>query len=117
MLDPNRPIFVATNGFVLALNPADGAELWRTKLGRSAGSIVSVMSSDGLLFAGHSGKVSCIDPQTGAVLWTNNLPKTGFHPVLLVREGAEPDVQGCVAASAEAEAQAAAAAGATAGAS
>src|SRR3954469_2748079 len=110
MLDPNRPLFIATNGFVCALDPATGAELWRTRLPKARGTLVSLLIGDGLLFAGCGGNVYCIEAATGRLLWNNGLPGTGFQPVLMTREGAYSDQEGLIAAELAAQAAAAAAA-------
>lgn len=111
MLDPNRPLFIATNGFVCALDPATGGELWRTKLPRLRGQLVSLMFSDGLLFAGCAGNVFCVEVRSGRVLWNNTMPGTGYHPVVLAREGAVADQETVMAGQLAAEAAAAAASG------
>jgi outer membrane protein assembly factor BamB len=115
MLDPNRPLFIATNGYVCSLDPATGGEHWRIKLPESRGSLVSLMHSDGLVFAGCGGRVYAIDPVDGKILWFNSLPGTGYQPVVLAREGAVSDQETVMAGLMAAEAAAAAgAAGATA---
>src|SRR3954462_3314881 len=91
MLDPNRPLFIATAAFVCALDPATGGELWRTKLPKLRGNLVSLMFSGGLVFAGCAGNVFCLDVASGRILWNNTLPGTGYHPVVLTREGAVSD--------------------------
>ena len=77
------PLYVGTNGFVAALDPQTGEELWRTKLPRGGASTVTLLIKQTQLYAGCHGRVFCLDKRTGAVLWQNGLPKMGFQPVLL----------------------------------
>ncbi len=113
MLDPNRPIFVATNRFVIALDPSTGHEFWRTRLPQ-AGTIVSLMFSDGWLFAGCGGNVYGLNPVDGRIIWNNGLPGTGYQPVILAREGVTSDDVAGIAAELAAQAAAAAASSASA---
>jgi outer membrane protein assembly factor BamB len=106
MLDPNRPLFIGTNKYIAAICPATGRELWRTRLTSSGGYVVSLMYSDGRLFAGHGGNVFCLDPENGAILWNNPLPRMGFHPVMLAREGVLSDQDALIATELAAQAQA-----------
>lgn len=48
------PLYIGTNGHVVALDPWTGVELWRTKLPRCVGmgAIVSITVKHNLLFAG-----------------------------------------------------------------
>jgi outer membrane protein assembly factor BamB len=111
MLDPNRPLFIATNRFVCALNPTSGRELWRTRF-PGTGMIVTLLFSDGWLYAGCGGNVYGINPADGAILWNNGLPGTGYQAVILTREGANSDQEAAIAAEIAARAAAAASAAA-----
>jgi|GEM_PF-643382 len=84
------PLYIGTNGHVVALDPWTGVELWRTKLPRCVGmgAIVSITVKHNLLFAGASGRVWCLDKRDGRVLWQNNLPRLGYYYVQLTIEGA-----------------------------
>jgi outer membrane protein assembly factor BamB len=105
MPDPNRPLFISTGKHVCALDPVSGTELWRTQLPRM-GVVVSLLFSDGRLYAAGGGNVWGIDPANGRILWNNNLPGTGYGAVIMTREGSDPQ-QEAVAAAAEAAARAA----------
>ena len=109
MLDRNRPLFIATNRFICAIAHDTGRELWRTRLPNS-GMIVSLLFSDGWLFAGCGGNVYALNPANGRIVWNNGLPGTGYQPVMLVREGSSADQGPPIAAELAAQAAAAAAA-------
>jgi outer membrane protein assembly factor BamB len=85
------PLFVGTNGYIAALDPDNGQELWRTKLPKCGGigEPVAMVIKGGHLFAGANGKVWCLDKSDGRVCWTNGLPGTGYHTVLLALEDAD----------------------------
>jgi outer membrane protein assembly factor BamB len=84
-----QPLYAGTNGYVLALDPARGEELWRTKLPkRSTGAPTTIVIRGHHLYVGHYGRVFALDRRTGQILWENALPKTGYHAVLLAMEGA-----------------------------
>jgi outer membrane protein assembly factor BamB len=69
-------LFIGIGNVVLALDPKDGSELWRTKL-KSAG-FVNVMWDGELLLAASGGEVFRIDPQHGAIIWQNKLKGLGM---------------------------------------
>ena len=91
MARAETPLYVGTNGFVAALDPRTGEELWRTKLPKCGGSgePVALVMKEQHLFAGAHGQVWCLDARDGSVLWRNGLPKMGYHTVLLALEGAD----------------------------
>jgi outer membrane protein assembly factor BamB len=104
MPDPHRPLFISTGKHVCALDPVNGKELWRTQL-HKMGVVVSLLFSDGRLYAAGAGNVYGIDPLNGKILWNNGLPGTGFGAVIMTREGSDLQ-QEAVAAAAEASARA-----------
>jgi outer membrane protein assembly factor BamB len=81
-------LFVGTNRAVVALDARTGEELWRTKLPRQTGGIVSMLVSGPQLYAGCGGRVYCLDAGTGQINWENDLPRLGYHAVLLAMPGA-----------------------------
>ena len=114
-----QPLYVGTNGYVLALDPRRGEELWRTKLPkRSTGAPTTILIKGHHLYVGHYGRVFGLDRRTGEVLWESELPKTGHHAVLLAMAGATGSGGDAVATAHRQRQQAAAAGGvaATAGA-
>src|SRR5688500_20279505 len=80
-------LFVGIKNVVVALNPADGTEVWRAKL--KGGDLVTVLWDGENLFAANNGEVFRLDPASGAVVWTN--PRKGRRKgvVSLARRRAE----------------------------
>jgi hypothetical protein len=93
-------LFIGVGGHLVAVDPATGAETWRTKL--KAASFVTVFVSNGRVFAGAGGELFCVDPATGQVIWRNRLPRLGTGVVAFPGSSSE------VAAAGEREAAAAA---------
>lgn len=69
-------LYIAIKGTVLALDRANGEELWRTRL--KGWSFVNLILDGGYLFASTRGEVFCLDPRTGDILWNNGLSGLGF---------------------------------------
>ena len=69
-------IYVGIKGFVLALEPNSGQELWRAELASS--SFVTVVDDGPRVYALSHGEAYCLDAQTGAMLWHNPLKGCGF---------------------------------------
>lgn len=89
-------LYMATNGFVAAVDPETGREVWRTKLQPPAdGSIfgsyvhgdVCILEHEGKVFAGCQGHLFCVDGQTGKQLWHNGLKGLGHDDVTLAMAG------------------------------
>jgi outer membrane protein assembly factor BamB len=59
-------VFIGVGGHVVTLDPATGAELWRSKV-KSSPFVTVSLSPNGLL-AGSGGEVFCLDPASGSVL-------------------------------------------------
>ena len=81
-------LYIGTNGHVLAIDPASGVEMWRTKLmsgifSATAAQDVSVLDLGEKLFAGSNGHLFCLSAQTGEVLWHNELQGLGNNDVTL----------------------------------
>lgn len=106
-------LYVGTGRYVAALYRDTGVEIWRKPLPSGASGVVSLLLKGKQLFVGHSGRVYCLDADTGHMLWDNNLPKTGFNPVIMTMAGVGASAAFAVTTtvvSAAAEAAAAAAA-------
>lgn len=107
-------LIVATNKFILGIDPVDGREVWRTRIPSATGGVISLLIRGEDVFAGQAGRVCCLDRKTGTITWQNNLPGTGFHPVMMAMEGEErstdPMMQAAIAAGVEQQQRAAAAA-------
>ncbi len=67
-------LFIGIKGSVIALNRANGEQVWATNLKGS--NFVNVSVEDGRVLAICSGEVFCLDPLTGGALWHN--PLKGF---------------------------------------
>lgn len=86
-------LYIACNATVAAIDPGEGREVWRTKLGTgglfagTTGQDVCLLEDDGRLFAGCGGHLFCLDAGTGAVLWHNDLKGLGFNDVTLAMAG------------------------------
>ena len=87
-----EPLILGTNGFVVAIDPANGSVLWQTKLAEgffsaTSNSDVAVLVRAGMVFAGSAGHLFCIDAQSGKILWHNPLKGLGNNDVSLAIEG------------------------------
>jgi outer membrane protein assembly factor BamB len=92
-------LYAATNGYVLALNPLDGAEVWRRKLPDVSGSaVICLLVFGDDLYAGGFGRLFCLNKHTGNILWRNDLRGMGYKSVTLAIEGLAPALPPLVAA-------------------
>ena len=85
-------LYIGTNGHVSAIDPASGAELWRTKLmsgifSATVSQDVSVLDHGDKIFAGSNGHLFCLSAQTGEILWHNELEGLGNNDVTLTIGG------------------------------
>jgi len=85
-------LILGCNGYVLAILPSTGGELWRTKLrdgvlGGSRGYDVSVLIEGDMIFAGCYGRVYGLRASDGQILWSNSLNGIGYNEVALARPG------------------------------
>lgn len=65
-------LFVGIKSFVIAVDRASGAEVWRTQLPakyRSSAMLLSVLYDGDGLFASVAGEVFALNPKTGELLW------------------------------------------------
>ena len=86
-------LYIGTNGYVVALDPDDGDEVWRTKLdpglvSHTRAEDVCVLVHEGRVFAGCNGHLFCLDAATGKRRWRNNLRGLGHNDVTLAIAGA-----------------------------
>lgn len=68
--------FVGIKHSVVALDPREGREVWRTKLKGS--SFVTVLWDGEALLAASQGEVFRLDPASGAVVWQNPMKGLGL---------------------------------------
>src|SRR5437667_7962669 len=101
-------LYVGTGRHVVAINPASGDELWRTRLPSRSGNIVSLLPAGDQLFAGHAGRVYALNTRDGSIQWENPLRGTGYQAVMMALPGAVASMASVIAA-AQAAADAAAA--------
>ena len=96
-------LHIGIAGYVVAIDTATGAEVWRTKLKSS--SFTTVMVDGKRVYAGTQGELFCLDAVTGDVLWSNALKGLRQGIVCFGSEGGA--VTAAVAAAAAAAAAAA----------
>ncbi len=85
-------LFIGCNGYVAAINPNDGSEMWRTKLksgilSSTSSEDVCVLEHENRLYAGCGGYLFCIDGSSGQILWRNDLKGMGHNDVTLAMAG------------------------------
>jgi len=83
-----HPLVIGSNGYVAAIDPTTGQELWRTELQRgllsaTSGSDVSVLVRNELIFAGSQGHLFCLLIENGQIVWHNALKGMGNNDVSL----------------------------------
>ena len=98
-------LYIGIGGHAVAIDPATGTELWRTKL--KVTSFVTVQAAGSIVFAGAGGELFGLDAASGGILWRNKLKGLGTGLIAFTSGS------GAVSA-AGAQAQEAAMAGATA---
>lgn len=69
-------LFIGVGGHVVAVDPATGEEIWRSKL--KTASVVTVAIVGGALYGAAGGELFRLDPATGAVIWKNRLKGLGM---------------------------------------
>ncbi len=81
----SQVVFVGIKGRVLALEPATGVEIWRTRL--KGGDFVNIVLADGRIYASTQGEMFCLDPASGTILWHNPLKGLGLGLVTIAAAG------------------------------
>ncbi len=69
-------IYLGIKGAVIALNRANGQEIWRTTL--KGGDFVNVVLDGNQLYATTRGEIFCLDTKTGEPRWHNELKGLGL---------------------------------------
>jgi outer membrane protein assembly factor BamB len=80
-----KPIYLGVKGSVVALNPANGQQLWAASL--KATDFVNVVLDGNNLYATTRGEIFCLDPRTGSLRWHNPLKGYGYGLVSIAGEG------------------------------
>ncbi|MHC4553634.1 MAG: outer membrane protein assembly factor BamB family protein [Planctomycetota bacterium] len=82
-------LYIGCNGFVSAVDPTNGREVWRTDLdggailSNTSGRDVNVVEDSGIVIAGVNGLIFGINAQNGDILWKNKLTGMGYNDVTL----------------------------------
>ncbi len=76
MVRSKDSLIIGVGGHAVAIDPATGAERWRTKL--KGADIVTVWLADARIYAGAGGVLFCLDQATGHILWQNKLKGLGL---------------------------------------
>ncbi len=82
MSSPTEPLYIGTYHHVVAIDTANGSELWRTELPEAMG-VVSILARGELLFAGSGGHLYALDRFNGRIIWHNGLKGLGHYPVTM----------------------------------
>ena len=85
-------LFIGSNGFVCAIDPQSGVEVWRRRLQEgvlkaTGHSDVSVIVRAGVVYAGSQGHLFALAAEDGSVLWHNEMKGLGYNDVSLAFEG------------------------------
>jgi outer membrane protein assembly factor BamB len=79
MARSSAALIIAIHGHAVRIDPATGAEVWRTKL--KSASFPTVFVDGNRVYAGASGELFCLDKSTGEILWRNRLKGLGLGTV------------------------------------
>ena len=86
-------IYLGTKGHVVSVDPATGAEAWRTRLttggllNATSWGDVTVIADGTSLIAGCNGHLFGLDPRDGSVLWHNPLRGLGNGHICVAMPG------------------------------
>src|SRR4051794_31209726 len=78
-------IYLGVRGSVIAMNSANGQQLWATAL--TGSDFVNVVLDGHNLYGSTRGEIFCLDPQTGIIRWHNRLKGYGWGLVTITGEG------------------------------
>ncbi len=76
-------LFAGLHGHVVALDPANGKEKWRTSLPSTGYSVASIVVEGDRLLCGSGGRVFALDPSDGTILWNNGMKGLGNGEIFL----------------------------------
>ena len=95
MANSTQRLIIGVGGHVVAVDPASGDELWRTRLKSS--NYVTVKTAAGRVYAGAGGELFCLDQSSGEILWRNRLKGLGLG---IVSFGGDSELVATAAAAA-----------------
>lgn len=78
-------IYLGVKGSVMALNSANGRQLWATSLKGSE--FVNIVLEGNNLYATTRGEIFCLDSHTGIIRWSNPLKGYGWGLVSIAGDG------------------------------
>jgi outer membrane protein assembly factor BamB len=81
----SRFIYLGVRGSVIALNSANGEQLWATSL--KGIDFVNVVLDGNNLYAATRGEIFCLEPKSGIIRWHNPLKGYGWGLVSIAGEG------------------------------
>ncbi len=86
-----EPLIIGSNGYVAAIDPVNGLELWRTGLplgmmGGTSPCDVTVLVSAGRILAGARGNLFGLNMEDGKILWQNDLKGLGYNDVSMAMD-------------------------------
>jgi outer membrane protein assembly factor BamB len=81
----SRFIYLGVRGSVIALNSANGEQLWATPL--KGIEFVNVVLDGSNLYAATKGEIFCLEPKTGIIRWHNPLKGYGWGLISIAGEG------------------------------
>src|SRR5689334_13487005 len=110
----SRFIYLGVKGSEMALNSANGEELWTRKLKRS--DFVNVVLDGNNLYAATSGEIFCLGPKISISRWHKSLKGCGWGVVSIAGEGIAQSLSALGAEKRRRDEQPAAASGSAAGA-
>jgi outer membrane protein assembly factor BamB len=82
-------IYLGVRGSVVALNSANGQQIWAASL--KGADFVNVAVAGSNVFATTHGEVFCLDAQSGVIRWHNPLKGYGWGLVSIAEEGLTQD--------------------------
>jgi outer membrane protein assembly factor BamB len=82
-------IYLGVRGSVVALNSANGQQLWAASL--KGADFVNIAVAGNNVFATTHGEVFCLDAQSGVIRWHNPLKGYGWGLVSIAGEGLAQD--------------------------
>lgn len=74
-------IYIGMNGFVVAIKPKNGDEIWRTKLKSSQ--ITNIVLDQDKIYASAGGHLFCLTSKKGEILWENKLSGLGYGACII----------------------------------